>query len=101
MSRYVFDDVDEGLVYIEVEQDFTFTGSQDLMMHVFFNLLKNALFHIKKAQKGAITIIVKKNQVTFRDTGPGTPKESLPNILLAFTHSARGGLALGWRLPSW
>src|SRR5262249_5754899 len=83
-------------------QDFIFYGDENLVKHIFFNLLKNALYFIEKAGKGEIKIWttenVDYNQVYFKDTGPGIDKEKLPHIFEKFftsdTHHGTGiGLA--------
>ena len=82
-------------MHVDIEEDFVFLGSMNFMMHVYFNLLKNALFYIKRAGKGEIYITVRKNEVVFRDTGPGIPSEYLPQIFDRFHSKREGGTGLG------
>lgn len=70
------------------QEDFSFTGSELLMVHVIFNLLKNAFRHIAMAGKGGISIRIEpgeeENRLVFRDTGPGIPPDVLPHIFARY-----------------
>lgn len=81
------------------EQDFTFWGSDTLMVHVLFNLLKNALYFIAKAEKGEITIWIScqdgMNCLHFKDTGTGIPRESLPHVFDHFYSTTNIGTGIG------
>jgi two-component system aerobic respiration control sensor histidine kinase ArcB len=76
--------------------DFEFLGNRVLIMHVIMNLLKNALFFVQKAKKGAITIWLERsetvNKIHFKDTGTGISKRILPHIFDSFftTESSTG-----------
>lgn len=89
LSRYPFaSEVERSLVSLHGGADFRFRGDPLLMVHVLFNLLKNALYHIARAGKGEILIRwageAGGGRLVFRDTGPGVPPEVLPHIFERF-----------------
>ncbi|TJZ74084.1 sensor histidine kinase [Chitiniphilus eburneus] len=94
LTRYPFTQEERGVVRTRVEQDFTFRGTELLMVHVLFNLLKNALHHIAKAGKGGIALKVTQladgtGQFSIEDGGVGVAPEVLPHIFDAYY--SRGG----------
>jgi two-component system CAI-1 autoinducer sensor kinase/phosphatase CqsS len=92
LDRYPFTDKERALVSWKPDEDFVFRGSHLLMVHVLFNLLKNALWHVAKAGKGSITIDLEcstnGNRLIFLDTGSGVPPEMLPHIFQRFYSSS-------------
>lgn len=81
--------------------DFVVRGSETLLTHVLFNLLRNALFHTGRAGKGEIHVSLDsdagRHRIRVRDTGPGIPPDVLPRIFNRFYSYSddRDGTGLG------
>jgi two-component system CAI-1 autoinducer sensor kinase/phosphatase CqsS len=81
--------------------DFVLMGSETLLTHVLFNLLRNALFHTGRAGKGEIRVSLDSDAgghcIRVRDTGPGIPPDVLPRIFNRFYSysESRDGTGLG------
>ncbi|MCW8966288.1 MAG: HAMP domain-containing histidine kinase [Candidatus Pacearchaeota archaeon] len=79
--------------------NFDFYGSDVLMLHVLLNLLRNAIYHIRQAQKGAIRIYASVSEqghhLHFRDTGPGIDPKVLPHVFKRFYSSMQTGRGSG------
>src|SRR5258706_223458 len=95
LRRYPFaSDKERALVHWDMKADFSFMGSELLMVHVIFNLLKNALRHIAIAGKGTISI--------GPDAGPAAVRFAIEGALRAdqrnFDHAGTGTVFL--RVPA-
>lgn len=81
------------------DPDFKYFGCKDLTKHVFFNLIKNALWAIKEYDKGELFITTKLgdkfNYLIFKDTGMGMTKEHLTKLFQQFITHTEGGTGLG------
>jgi len=99
LRRYAFNPHEERLVHWDTTHDFVFKGSELLMIHVLFNLLKNAIYYVRAAGKGQIDIWCEKgeqiNFLNFKDTGKGIPKTVLPHIFEQFFTRTRHGSGIG------
>lgn len=95
IARYPLADVEKDRLTVDVGDDFSFMGNELLMVHIIFNLLKNALRHIAKAGKGDIVIRSQTstagNCLIFLDTGTGIRKELLPHVFSRFYTSSDSG----------
>jgi len=99
LQRYPFDIDEKQLVHVDDTVDFQFKGNELLMVHVLFNLLKNAFYYIKAAGKGEIWMQLtrgeKTNILSFKDTGPGIPAKYVSRIFDRFFTRTRHGTGLG------
>lgn len=100
LHRYPFkSEAESNLVHWERSRDFHFWGSDVLLMHVIFNLLKNALSFIGKAGKGEIYIWTEEHNDSFtlhvKDTGTGISKKIRSRIFDDFYTSLNAGQGTG------
>jgi PAS domain S-box-containing protein len=100
LTRYPFSSEEHRrLVHWNPKTDFQFKGSELLLSHVLFNLLKNAIHFIEEAGKGEIFIELRKeniqNRLIFRDTGKGISPKDLPSIFEKFFSKTLHGNGIG------
>lgn len=100
VNRYPFaSESQAGLIHVKVEEDFQFQGKNLLMVHVFFNLIKNALYAIQSVGKGCIKLWVEEDAdnhiIYFEDTAKGIPEEMLPKLFTRFFTTSLHGTGLG------
>lgn len=98
LRRYPFSEEERALVSWEKGNDFVFRGAELLMVHVLFNLIKNALRHIAGAGKGAITLRIEtepRHRLLVRDSADGIPPDVLPHIFQRFYSSSGDDGVLG------
>jgi signal transduction histidine kinase len=99
LIRYPLQPEQRALIHVNNEQDFMIRGDQELLIHVIFNLLKNALYFLEAAQKGEITIWFdideKFNRIHFKDTGQGIAPSDLPHIFDRFYTRRYHGTGIG------
>ncbi|MCK4870319.1 MAG: PAS domain-containing sensor histidine kinase [Gammaproteobacteria bacterium] len=100
IERYPYvPDAQEKLVSFDVKNDFIVYGKDLLIMHILFNLMKNAFYYIEQAGKGKIKIHLelgeKVNKLIFTDTGSGIPEEQLPHVFDHFFSKRENGTGVG------
>ena len=98
IKRYPFSSSQErGL--ISWKGQFEYLGSNLLMEHVLFNLIKNALYFIATMQKGEIKIWTeehaKVNQLHFKDTAKGIAQEEVSKLFSHFHSTTFMGTGIG------
>lgn len=101
LERFHFKPQQRELVHTELDDDFEFRGSDVLMMHVLFNLMKNGLRAIEAggSEQGALTIRLRRgrnaNSLSVSDTGDGIPPELLNYVFIPFVSAQRPGVGTG------
>jgi len=101
VERYSFKPNQRDLVRISIAEDFQFRGSDLLMTHVLFNLLKNGLRAIEArgGSENHISIVLQRgagsNRVIVTDTGEGIPPDLLNYLFIPFVSAQRPGVGTG------
>lgn len=99
VDRYPFKAGERDRVHLNLEEDFEFMGVELLMIYILFNLIKNALYSIRSAQKGEIDITLKRGETTgwiiFTDTGEGIRPEVIEKIFDGFFTTKSDGTGAG------
>lgn len=76
--------------------NFALIGSEILLVHVIFNLLRNALYHTGRSGKGDIRVHIDAGAegrcIRVHDSGPGIPPDVLPRIFNRFYSNVSGGV---------
>jgi PAS domain S-box-containing protein len=83
------------------DNDFQFFGEKMLMVHILFNLLKNAFYFIGRCKRDNKKISLwidyteQDNVLHFKDTGLGVPANILPHLFDRFFTTTSNGTGLG------
>jgi signal transduction histidine kinase len=100
LEQYPFMAYEKSLVRVK-EGDFEYMGDPVLTNQVLYNLIKNSMRAIKNAGEGIITIKFRAgeecNELVFRDTATGIPKEFMPKLFKLFESqmTKEGGTGIG------
>ena len=102
LHRYPFTDEQRRLIQWQSENDFLIKAKEILIIHLLFNLIKNALYHLAKSgskNKKSIHIWLEQgkdfNKLFFKDTGTGISKDILPYIFNRFFSKTDHGSGIG------
>lgn len=100
LDGYAFAGEQRERIRVELDQDFAFTGDENLLIYVLFNLLQNAFYHLGDRADARVTICLARteraNLLTFSDNGPGIPAERIGGIFESFeTYGKKEGTGLG------
>jgi two-component system CAI-1 autoinducer sensor kinase/phosphatase CqsS len=101
LDRYTFKPNQRDLVRTSLAEDFEFRGSDLLMTHVLFNLLKNGLRAIeaRDGHDNYLSIELRRgrdtNSIVITDTGDGIPPEILNYVFIPFVSAQRPGVGTG------
>lgn len=101
VKEYAFNgDEERSKVLITGSNDFSFYGSEDLLLFVLFNLLKNSLYYVSNQPNGKVEIWLTEEQhrncIYVWDNGPGIPTDKLTGIFESFfTSGKKEGTGLG------
>ena len=100
LASYPFDSTTRDKVVLRKQADFSFHGSDTLMIYVLYNLIKNALAAVEGVAHGRIEIALHAgddgNRLTISDTGHGIPEHVLPHVFDPFyTTKATKGTGMG------
>ena len=98
-SEYLLNKEDQAKIKWVKGDDIVFHGNERFVVHILFNLLKNALYHVYAANKGDITLWIERgekfDEFHFKDTGEGISKEVLPHIFERFYTKTDQGSGIG------
>ena len=99
LADYPFQNMEKNLIEITIDPDFLFWGDDIYLKSIMNNLLKNALYYIKKNNKGKIYIRTE-NQTEyhvlhFLDTAEGASQATCEKMFDDYFSSRPGGIGLG------
>jgi two-component system, CAI-1 autoinducer sensor kinase/phosphatase CqsS len=99
LDTYSFRTGQRERVQLASDSDFQFFGSDVLMRHVLFNLIRNALNAIEVVDGGAVTLTMRRgvhaNVVAIADSGPGVANEQIQQLFVPFRSRTPDGTGTG------
>lgn len=99
LNEYCFRENERSLIDISGIEDFQFYGNRYLLVHILYNLMRNAFTFIQSEKKGVITIWTSESlterHLHFCDTAKGINKHDLPYIFDHGFSKRSGGSGVG------
>lgn len=99
LDAYPFRPGERAKVVLDTAEDFDFLGSDVLVRHVAFNLLKNALRAVSEARRGGIVMDLRRgrrfNSLVVTDTGTGIPRDAMAHVFEPFFTTGTAGTGAG------
>ena len=101
LHRYPFvGEYERNLISVDLDRDFVIHAPHVLVIHVLFNLLKNAIYYVHKAGEGDLTVTLvtgrgKPDAIIVEDTGTGIPPQNLRRIFERFYTTTESGHGSG------
>ena len=101
VETYAHIDMAHASIISVLGDDFQILGDPTMIKYILYNLIQNALWHIKSKADAEIIISVRINKndghyIEVRDTGPGVEPEVIPHLFDNFcTTNKQGGTGLG------
>ena len=101
LACYPFEHGMRDRIAVHAHDDFLFIGSDAMLVHVLYNVLKNALHAIGSTWRGTVDIELladgEANTIVIMDNGAGIPGDVLPHVFDPYytTRDAAGGMGLG------
>jgi signal transduction histidine kinase len=99
IEEYPLSPNEKQCIHLNLDNNYFINGNSDSLKHVIWNLLKNALYQIKKHNKGEIYIYLKssahKTTLIFQDTANGITDAEAPFLFENFYSNTPNGSGLG------
>lgn len=99
LSEYQLSSPEINFIFVNLQQEFSFLGNKEMLSHVVYNLLNNAIYFTINKTLPKIFIWLEKgekeNYLCISDNGPGIANQDLKDIFKRFFSKNKKGTGLG------